>query len=486
MQVYNMQKQEDGVFFVQINENLLGKYYCFQATIDDYIYNQVADPYAKAVGVNGKRAQVVDLLATNPPNWDQDCAPFKGQPVDAVLYELHVRDFSIHPNSGLKNKGKFLAFTEENTQNKQGDTTGTSHIKDLGITHIHLLPSFDFHSVDESKPQTAQYNWGYDPENYNVPEGSYASNAHNGATRINEFKRMIQSLHINGLAVVMDVVYNHCFDGNTVNFHQLVPNYYFRQNEDGTLSNASACGNETASERPMMQKFMIESLKYWVQEYHIDGFRFDLMGIHDIETMNKISTELHAINPNILLYGEGWTGGNSPLPEDQRAIKQNTYKLNAIAAFSDDLRDALKGSVFNSLDQGFVSGKAKMENSVKFGIVGGVTHQNVSNDDIIYSKAPWALDPNSVIGYISCHDNLCLWDKLAESNPENSIEERIKMHKLAYSIVITAQSVPFIHAGDEFLRSKYGVENSYNSPDSTAEGAAGTTSTSLLSSYPNA
>ncbi|MEQ1678268.1 MAG: type I pullulanase, partial [Chitinophagaceae bacterium] len=426
---------------------------------------EVPDPYAKATGVNGERAMIVDLVKTNPDGWTKDKSPLFKNKTDAIIYELHIRDASISSTSGIKNKGKFLGLTETGTKNAAGFSTGLDHIKELGVTHVHLLPCYDFNSIDEAKPD-AKYNWGYDPLNYNVPEGSYSTDPYDGVTRINEFKQLVQTFHANGLRVVMDVVYNHTALTETSNFNQLVPGYYYRQTKDGVFSNASACGNETASERPMFRKFMLESMLYWVKEYHIDGFRVDLMGIHDIETMNLISKELHKIKPDILLYGEGWTAGSSPLPDSLRAIKVNAKKLDRIAVFSDDLRDGIKGSVFDHKDKGFVSGKPGMEESIKFGIVASCKHPQVDYSKVNYSKAPYSAQPFQTISYCECHDNHVLWDKLGISAKDATEEERVNMHKLALSIVLTSQGISFLHAGTEFLRSKKGVENSFESPDS--------------------
>ena len=339
-------------------------------------------------------------------------------------------------------------------------------MKELGVTHIHLLPSFDFYSIDETNLKLPQYNWGYDPLNYNVPEGSYSTNPENGAVRIKEFKTMIASMHNAGMRVVMDVVYNHTMLNEESYFNQLVPGYFYRQKDDGSFSNASACGNETASERPMMRKFMIESLKYWVQEYHVDGFRFDLMGIHDIETMNMISKELHLIKPDILLYGEGWTASSSPLPDSLRALKKNAHLLNDIAVFSDDLRDGIKGSVFDNLDKGFATGKTNVEESVRFGIAAACEHPQLDYSKVNYSKEPYANSPSQVISYCECHDNHVLWDKIFISNRDADSDLRKDMHKLSLTIVLASQGISFLHAGTEFLRSKKEVENSFKSPDS--------------------
>lgn len=462
---YEMVKAAGGALSLNIPGDLKGRFYTFRAKINGTWMAEVPDPYAKAVGVNGKRAMVIDLKDTNPPGWQQDKSPLFRNPTDAVIYELHVRDAGIALNSGIKNKGKYLGLTETGTRNPAGLSTGIDHIKELGVTHVHLLPVFDFNSIDETKPGS-RYNWGYDPLNYNVPEGSYATNPYDGVTRIMEFKKMVQAFHANGLRVVMDVVYNHTSLTEASNFNQLVPGYYYRQNSKGGFSNASACGNETASDRPMFRKFMLESMLYWVKEYHVDGFRIDLMGIHDIETMNLISRELHKVKPDILLYGEGWTAGASPLPDSLRAIKANAYKLDRIAVFSDDLRDGIKGSVFEHGDKGFASGKPGMEQSIRFGITASCRHPQVNYQQVNYSKAPYAAWPWQTISYCECHDNHVLWDKLGISAKEATEAQRIEMHKLALSIVLTSQGISFLHAGTEFLRSKQGVENSFESPDS--------------------
>jgi pullulanase len=457
---------KNGVWAISVPGNLLGKLYTFRALHQGRWADEVPDPYAKAVGTNGKRAMVVDLAKTDPQGWGSDKAPVLKNPTDAIVYELHVRDASIAANSGIRQKGLFVGLTEKGTRNAAGLATGLDHLKELGITHVHLLPSFDYNSVDESQPGKAQYNWGYDPLNYNVPEGSYATNAADGVSRIREFKQLVHTFHQNGLGVIMDVVYNHTAQTEKSNFNQLVPGYYYRQNDKGGFSDASACGNETASDRPMMQKFMLESLIYWVKEYHVDGFRFDLMGIHDIATMNLIAAELRKIKPGILLYGEGWTAGASPLPENQRAVKANAAQLNGVAVFSDDLRDGIKGSVFDINDRGFASGKPGMEESIKFGITAACQHPQVDYTKVNYSKKPYAAAPGNTISYCECHDNHVLWDKLALSAKDATVRERQNMHELALSIVLTSQGIAFLHAGTEFLRSKQNVENSYNSPDS--------------------
>lgn len=465
-QIVQMKKSTAGTWTSVMQGDHKGKFYAFRVHINNKWLNAVPDPYAKAVGVNGKKAQIIDLKQTNPAGWENDKSPAFSYKTDAIIYELHVRDASIAANSGITAKGKFLGLTKKGTKNEEGLSTGLDHLKELGVTHIHLLPSYDFYSVDETKLDKPQYNWGYDPLNYNTPEGSYSTDPSDGAIRIKEFKQLIKTFHENGLRVVMDVVYNHTMLTEDSYFNQLVPGYYYRQTADGKYSNATACNNETASERAMMRKFMLESLKYWVQEYHIDGFRVDLMGVHDIVTMNLISRELHKIKPHILLYGEGWTAGASPLPDSVRALKANVAKLDRIAVFSDDIRDGIKGSVFEHQDRGFASGKLGMEESIKFGIVASCKHPQVDYSKVNYSKAPYAAQPSQTITYAECHDNHVLWDKLAISAKDATEAEKKEMHKLALSIVLTSQGISFLHAGTEFLRSKKGNENSYNAGDS--------------------
>lgn len=464
-QTFGLEKGPQGTWAKSIPGDLKGLFYAFRVMINKNWLKAVPDPYAKSVGVNGKRAMVVDLDATDPAGWDNDRGPELKSQTDAIVYELHVRDASIAANSGIHNKGKYLGLTEEGTTNEAGLLTGLDHIKELGVTHVHFLPFYDYLSVDETKLETAQYNWGYEPLNYDVPEGSYSTNPYDGITRIKELKQMIHAFHKKGLGVVMDVVYNHTMLTEDSYFNQLVPGYYYRQTADGKFSDATACGNETASERPMMRDFMIESLKYWVKEYHIDGFRFDLMGVHDIETMNIIAAELRKIRPGILLYGEGWTAKESPLPEEKRALKRFAYKLDNIAVFSDDIRDGLKGSVFVNSEKGFVSGRPGMEESIKFGVVAACKHPQLNYDKVNYSKEPYAKDPTNIVTYADCHDNHVLWDKLALTASGAGETERKEMYKLALGIVLTSQGISFLHAGSEFLRTKYGNENSYNAGD---------------------
>ena len=460
-------KDPTGVWTASLRPDRKNLYYTFQANVLGKWCDETPDPYVKAAGVNGKRGQLVDLRETNPPGWENDRSPAMKNPTDAILYELHIRDLSIAPNSGIKHKGKFLGLTETGTTNGHGQSTGIDHIADLGVTHVHLLPAFDFCSVDESKPDVPQFNWGYDPQNYNVPEGSYATDAENGKVRIREFKQMIQAMHQKGLRVVMDVVYNHTGRTHDSSFDRLVPGYYYREWEkDDAYSNGSGCGNEIASDRAMVRKFIIESVVYWTKEYHVDGFRFDLMAIHDLETMNQVSAALHAIDPSIIIYGEGWTAGDTPLPEKYRSLKVNAAKMNGIAVFSDDIRDAVKGSVFEDKSTGFASGNAGVTETVKFGIVAAGEHPQLDYSKMSYTKAPYTTNPGEVINYVSCHDNNTLYDKLKISRPDAPEQELIRMHKLANTIVLTSQGIPFLHAGVEMKRTKGGEHNSYNKPDS--------------------
>ena len=459
-------KSNLGSWMVSLDKSREGLYYTVQTKIDGKWLAEVPGPYARAVGTNGQRGQIIDPSKVNPPGWRGDKGVSRKNKTDALIYEVHIRDFSIHPESGMQNKGKYLAFTEKNATTPDGTPTGVNHLKDLGITHVHLLPTFDYLSIDESNLNELQFNWGYDPQNYNVPEGSYSSNPADARVRIEEFKSMVMALHEAGIGVIMDVVYNHTGKVDGLSFEETVPGYYYRHTENDELSNASGCGNEVASERTMVRKFMVNSLKYWMSEYHIDGFRFDLMGIHDQETMNLIRTELSRINPDVLLYGEGWTAGDSPLPEDQRALKKFTKDMPGIAAFSDDIRDGIKGHWYDHKSKGFVGGNVNLRESVKFGIIGASPNEQIDYELINNSDTSWAAEPSQCVCYVSCHDNHTLYDKLKIANPSATEAEIEKMHILSNAIVLTSQGIPFLHAGVDFMRSKNGVENSYQSPDS--------------------
>ena len=444
-----------------VKGDLKGKFYTF-----DIGKGETPGVFAKAVGVNGMRGAIVDMAETNPQGWENDQRPVILSPADLVIYEMHWRDFSIDVSSGLKNKGKFLALTEPKA---------IEHLKSLGVNAVHILPSFDYASVDETKLDTPQYNWGYDPKNYNVPEGSYSTDPYNPVTRIKEFKQMVQALHKAGIRVILDVVYNHTFNIDHSNFQLTYPDMYYRKTADGKYSDGSGCGNETASEKPLMREFMLESVKYWIDEYHIDGFRFDLMGVHDIETMQQIRAEVNKIDPSIYIYGEGWSAGSCAYPVDKLAMKANTQQLNGIAAFSDDMRDALRGPFSDDHKGALLAGIPGEEESLKFGIVGGIAHPQVDMTKVNYDKKPWTNNPTEQVSYVSCHDDMCLVDRLKASIPsltDKDIPEKertaelIRIDQLAQTAVFTSQGVPFILSGEEMLRDKKGVHNSYNSPDS--------------------
>ena len=454
--VKSMKRVGTGKWKLTVKNDLKGKYYVFS------VYNQ-AQPdhtpgvFAKAVGVNGKRGVIVDLKDTDPDGWADDVRPELKNPCDLIIYEMHHRDFSMDMSSGIKNKGKFLALTEP---------AAISHLRRLGVNAVHILPSFDFASIDESKPDVAQYNWGYDPLNYNVPEGSYSTNAADPKARIREFKQMVQALHKAGIRVILDVVYNHTFDINGSNFQKTYPDYFFRKNAEGKYSDGSGCGNETASDKKLMREFMKESVAYWVNEYHIDGFRFDLMGVHDIETMNEIHDVVAKIDPTIYIYGEGWSAGSCAYPQDKLAIKANARQLNGIGAFSDEMRDALRGPFSDDTKGGFLAGVPVQEESFKFGIAGAISHPQIDMTKVNYSKVPWTNEPSQMVAYVSCHDDMCLTDRLRSSIPYIGDDELIRLDLLAQTAVLTSQGVPFILSGEEMLRDKKGVHNSFRSPDS--------------------
>ena len=445
-----MQRVSHELWQAEVKGDLLGQFYTF-----DIGRGETPGVFAKAVGTNGQRGAIVQMSATNPNKWDADKRPITRSFADLVIYELHHRDFSI-AREDAKNKGKFLALTEP---------WAISHLRTLGVNAVHILPSYDYGSVDETRLDTPQYNWGYDPVNYNVPEGSYSTDPTQPDVRIREFKQMVQALHKAGISVILDVVYNHTFDIDHSNFQRTYPDYYYRKNADGSYSNGSGCGNETASERPMMRKFMIESVKYWINEYHIDGFRFDLMGVHDIQTMNEIRKAVDEIDPSIFIYGEGWSAGSCALPYEQLAAKAHVPQMPGIAAFSDEIRDALRGPFSDDTKGGFLAGVPDCEESVKFGIAGAIAHPQIDMKKVNYSQQPWALEPTQMISYVSCHDDMCLVDRLRASVPGITQDELIRLDLLAQTAVFTSQGVPFMLCGEELLRDKKGVHNSYNSPD---------------------
>lgn len=447
-----MKKVDNDLWQAELKGNLKGKFYTF-----DSGNGECPGLFAKAVGVNGNRAAIVDMTETNPEGWETDKRPEIKSPCDLIIYELHHRDFSIDPSSGIEHKGKFLALTEPKA---------IEYLKRLGVNAVHILPSFDYASVDETRLNEPQYNWGYDPKNYNVPEGSYSTDPYNPQTRIKEFKMMVQALHKAGIRVILDVVYNHTFDIENSNFQRIYPDYFYRKTSDGKYSNGSGCGNETASEKPLMREYMTESVKYWINEYHIDGFRFDLMGVHDIETMNYIRHEVNKIDPSIYIYGEGWSAGNCAYPTDKLAMKANTKQLDGIGAFCDDMRDAMRGPFSDDHKGGFLAGEPDMEESIKFGIAGAISHPQIDMKKVNYSNAAWTNSPAQMISYVSCHDDMCLTDRLRASIPGIKKDELIRLDLLAQTAVLTSQGVPFILCGEEMLRDKKGVHNSYNSPDS--------------------
>lgn len=461
-----MKKSANGTYVFEKQGDCNGIYYTY-TVVNHGEVQEAVDPYTKAAGVNGQRGMVINLAKTNPQGFEMDGYRNPEHITDAIIYEGSVRDFTMDESSGVFHNGKFLGLTEANTTNHFGEATALDYISGLGVTHVQILPAFDFETVDE-KNQKAQYNWGYDPDNYNVPEGSYAVSPYDGAVRIQEMKQMVLALHSRGIGVIMDVVFNHTYRRDDSNLQKIVPGYYYRSDETG-YTNGSGCGNEVASDRPMVQKLIVDSLIYWAKEYHIDGFRFDLMGVLDIDTMNVIAERLKEIRPDIYLYGEGWNGGPSSLAEEKCAFKASAKKMPGIGMFNDDIRDTIKGSVFYDDHLGFVNGGTHLENALRYGITGAVAHPQVDYD--AYGSKPWAKEPGQSINYVSCHDNYTLWDKLSVSCPEASEEKKKAMNRLCAAIVFTSQGVPFIQAGEEFLRSKPlpekkgFAENSYNMPD---------------------
>ena len=433
-----------------VKGDLMGKFYTF-----DMGQGECPGVFAKAVGVNGKRGAIINFSKTDPEGWAQDQHPVTKSPADLVIYEMHHRDFSIN-RPDAKYPGKFMALTEP---------WAISHLKELGVNAVHILPSYDYGSVDETRLSDNKYNWGYDPVNYNVPEGGYSTGPYAPEVRIREFKQMVKVLHDAGIRVILDVVYNHTYDIEHSNFQRTYPDYYYRKTADGQYSNGSGCGNETASDKPMMRQFMLESVKYWINEYHIDGFRFDLMGVHDIETMNQIRAMVDAIDPTIYIYGEGWSAGSCAYPQEQLAMKAHIYRMPGIAAFSDEIRDALRGPFSDDTVTGWIGGKDETE-SIKFGIAGAIQHPQIDMTKVNYAKEPWALEPTQMISYVSCHDDMCLVDRLKASIPGITEEELIRLDLLAQTAVFTSQGVPFMLSGEELLRDKKGVHNSFESPDS--------------------
>jgi pullulanase len=453
---FNMTKAEKGTWVATLAGDQHGLLYNYRVKVSD-TWNEATDPYSLSVSANGRKSAVINIKSTNPHGWDSSLAPVLNDSTDAIIYELHIRDLSIHPNSGIKNKGMFLGLTEPGTTGPENTLTGLAHIMDLGVTHVELLPIFDYGSVDETT-DTPEYNWGYDPENYNSPEGSYSTDPFNPVARIKELKMAIQALHSSGIGVIMDVVYNHMYNIITSNFNKLVPGYYFRYGRDGDPADESGCGNVTASEHKMMRKFIVDSVTYWAKEYKLDGFRFDLMGLLDVETMNKVRYELNIINPQIIVIGEGWDMGNS-LKSSEKANQKNSAEMPGIGFFNDTVRDGIRGSTFNISEPGFISGNYTLAINVKKGIVGAI---NYSDEIRCWSNAT---QPGQSINYVEAHDDRTLWDKLICTNPLDSAETRIKMNRLAAAIVFTSQGIPFFQAGQEFFRTKKGVANSFISGD---------------------
>lgn len=463
----NMKRSDQGTWALEVNDDLKGKFYTFQIKLKGKWMDETPGIWVKATGINGKRAAIIDFTETNPDGWDNDVRPPLNNFTDIVLYGVHFRDFSMSPTSGIKNKGKYLAFTEHGTKNSAGEATGIDHLKELGITHVDLSPCFDFADIDESKLKNNKYSWGVDPLNFNVPEGSYSTNPSNPLVRIREFKRMVQSIHQSGMRVVMDVVYNHTFAGKDSHMNLLAPGYFYRQNKDSSWSNASGFGNETASERPMMRKLMIESLVYWVSEYHIDGFNFSQMGIHDIETLNAIRAALDKIDPDIFLCGEGESALTSSLAQEKRALKINGKQLDFIGVFNDDLMNVLRDSVRLSKSPGFVSGMDSLENGIRFGVVGATQHSQINYSKLLYNKTSYVNNPTQIINFTSNHSDLCLVDRLLQSKPIYAKDEDlIRFNKLAQTIATSSQGIPYLFAGEELGRTKKGFRNSSQSPDS--------------------
>jgi len=465
-ETYHMQWSSDGTWHVKVNQDLKGKFYTFNVKVKDEWQGDTPGLFAKAVGINGNRGAIIDMTETNPVGWENDQKPALRSVADAVVYEMHHRDFSIDTSSGIQHKGQFLALTEPGTQSPEGLATGIDHLKELGITHVHLLPSYDYATIDEHTFKDAHYNWGYDPQNYNVPDGSYSTDPTKPDMRIREFKQMVQALHQAGIRVVLDVVYNHTYNAAASAFEKTVPGYFYRMKPDGTFANGSGCGNETASNRPMMRKFMVESVLYWMREYHLDGFRFDLMGIHDIATMNEIRQEAQKLDPQVLIYGEGWAAETPQYAADSLAMKANMAKMPGIAAFSDELRDGLRGPWDDDKKGAFLAGMPGHEESIKFGIVGAINHPQVQMDEVNYSNKAWALEPVQMMSYVSCHDDMCLVDRLLTSVADLKGNDLEKLDMLAQTAVLTSQGIPFIFAGEEVMRDKKMVHNSFESPDS--------------------
>lgn len=439
---------DDRVWTVSLDGDHHGLTYRYQITYENGDQRRSVDPYGRAVTVNGKRSVVVDLKRTNPKGWGHRMEPFS-HPTDAIIYELNIRDFTADPESGVEYRGKYIGAIETGTRNQFGKPTGIDYLKDLGVTHVEFLPFFDFATVDETGEDPLQYNWGYDPLNYNAPDGSYATDGYDPFKRITELKTMIQGFHQAGIRVIMDVVYNHVYEVDNHALNRTVPGYYFRRTSEGYLSNGTGVGNDTASERLMMRKFIVDSVAFWAKEYHIDGFRFDLMGIHDIETMNQVRAALDEIDPSIIVFGEGWDLSTN-LAWDQKASHHQAKRMPGVGQFNDGIREALKGNDFDATTRGFINGAWYTENKLADNFMAGAgTNQY--------------LEPGQVIQYVEAHDNYTLYDRLVTADPHLEKDTIIRRHELATTAILLAQGVPFLHAGQEFLRTKYGVRDSYNS-----------------------
>ncbi len=452
----SMQQDVNGTWIATCEGDLNHVYYTYSVVVEG-VEKEACDPYAKTTGVNGNRAMVLNMEETNPEGWNADASPHAGENfTDAIIYELHVRDLSVDESSGIQNKGKFLGMIEKGTKTASGRATGLDYIKELGITHLQILPSYDYGSVDESRLEVPQFNWGYDPVNYNVPEGSYATDPFRGEARVKEMKQMIQGLHQEGISVVMDVVYNHVYDAEKFCFNNIVPGYFSRIREDGTYSNGSGCGNDTASERSMVKKYIVDSVCYWVEEYHMDGFRFDLMGLIDTVTMNEIVAEVRKNHPHVTFHGEGWTMGTDVTKEGYyMATQLNSQRTPDYAFFNDDIRDGIKGSVLEESAHGYITGELGMTERVKKAILG---------------KSDWCHSPSQTINYASCHDNYALMDRISVNMPEISFEEKVRRNNLGAAIYMLSQGIVLFQAGEEILRTKVDekgnfVENSYASSD---------------------
>ncbi|MBQ4529529.1 MAG: type I pullulanase [Lachnospiraceae bacterium] len=440
LETVEMTLGENGVWSAEKEGDLNGTYYTYSVIINHEIM-EAGDPYAKTTGVNGKRAMVINLDETDPEGWAKDKNPnAKMNITDAVIYETHLRDLSADESSGVKNKGKFLSLTETETKTSAGNPTGLDYLRDLGITHLHILPMYDFGSVDETKLDTEQYNWGYDPVNYNVPEGSYSTNPQNGSVRVKEAKEMVKSLHDNGISVIMDVVYNHVYDSQTFSYNILVPEYFSRINDYGEYANGSGCGNDNATERNMVKKYIVDSVNYWVEEYHIDGFRFDLVGLIDTETMNEVIETVHKKHPDVIFYGEGWSMDTSLTKTGHTLTTQdNIEQVSELALFNDYFRDNVRGANGNASDGGYVS---------------GASGKSTAMENIVSGSPSWAQNPTQVINYNACHDNNTLFDKLSISNGLENFDDNVKRNKLSAAVMFTSQGTPFMMSGEEILRTK--------------------------------